>query len=104
MRSETLQGVFESRHRSMCVCVCETIDTLINRRSINVHVNEMNDGVVKRSALVKKRALSPFNFSNRASAKRHQFYLHATRGEKRNLRRMGLPYARENIINQTRRV
>lgn len=60
----------------------------------------MSDAKSSGQAWSKKRCvLSPFNFSN-ASAKRHQFYLHATRGENV-FAEMGLPYARENIINQT---
>lgn len=60
----------------------------------------MSDAKSSGQAWSKKRCvLSPFNFSN-ASAKRHQFYLHATRGENV-FAGMGLPYARENIINQT---
>lgn len=76
------------------------LDSSIVPWSINVHVSGMSDAKSSGQAWSKKRCvLSAFNFSN-ASAKRHQFYLHATRGENV-FAGMGLPYARENIINQT---
>lgn len=91
MRGEPLQDVFESRYRYFnypCVDRLTFMSTGWTMRGQAVSFGQ------------KALCFISVQFLKRASAKRHQFYLHATRG-KTYLRRMGLPYARESIINQT---
>lgn len=68
-------------------------------RSINVYVSGMNDA--RAVSLGQKNVVLYLCSISQTHLRNDISFIYTRHGEKTYLRRMGLPYARENIINQT---